>query len=275
LASLILILSHVQPRIPFGASQATEYLLKLVQMKYSSFPHRLVSVQANWMLRTFCAFSSDYPTLLRTLNDPLALRAAERVVQFPFAAYTETDKTQEELDRITERRREQGRKLQELAAAKRLEKLVNQEAELAALSELLAQRESMSKRDWLRALEADGFDDEAVLQSTMKKLDASTKKARRKQAGEVENEEPEEEPSWPMLDVPDDELDDDQKKEKKKQRLLKAGYDARIRNREQKAIEAAGRAADVKREEEERERDLTGWSNKLRREHDVSASLNL
>jgi actin-related protein 5 len=221
-------------RIPFGAAQATDHLLKLLQMKYSTFPHRLVSVQANWLLRTFCAFSPDYPSLMRSLHDPSALRAAERVIQFPYSISTEVEKTQEELDRITERRREQGRKLQEMAAAKRLEKLVNQEAEL-----------------------------------TFKKLDAVVKKARRKQAGEVEVEEPEEEPTWPLLDVPDEELDEDQKKEKKKQRLLKAGYDARLRTREQKAVDAAERVAEEKREEEERERDLDGWSNKLRREHEV------
>jgi actin-related protein 5 len=256
-------------RIPFGAAQATDHLLKLLQMKYSTFPHRLVSVQANWLLRTFCAFSPDYPSLMRSLHDPSALRAAERVIQFPYSISTEVEKTQEELDRITERRREQGRKLQEMAAAKRLEKLVNQEAELDALTDLRARRATMSKREWAHALEADGFDDEAALEGTFKKLDAVVKKARRKQAGEVEVEEPEEEPTWPLLDVPDEELDEDQKKEKKKQRLLKAGYDARLRTREQKAVDAAERVAEEKKEEEERERDLDGWSNKLRREHEV------
>lgn len=34
-------------RIPYGATQASEYLLKLVQMKYPTFPTRLTAVQSN------------------------------------------------------------------------------------------------------------------------------------------------------------------------------------------------------------------------------------
>ena len=37
----------------------------------------------------------------------------------------------------------------------------------------------------------------------------------------------EEAPSFPLVDVPDEELDEDQLKEKKKQKLMKAGHEAR------------------------------------------------
>jgi actin-related protein 5 len=44
------------------------------------------------------------------------------VVQFPFALPVVEEKTGEELARIAEKRREQGKKLQEMAAEKRREK---------------------------------------------------------------------------------------------------------------------------------------------------------
>ena len=34
-------------RIPWGATQANEYLLKLIQLKYPTFPTRVVPVQTN------------------------------------------------------------------------------------------------------------------------------------------------------------------------------------------------------------------------------------
>jgi actin-related protein 5 len=261
--------------IPFGASQATEYLLKLVQMKYPTFPQRLVPVQSNWLLRTFCEFSSDYPALLRTLKDPLQLRSSERIVQFPYTLPVADERTQEELDRITERRREQGRKLQEMAAKARLEKLVQREAELQHLLELKDRRRTMNKKEWMATLENEGFEDEGQLDATVKKLEVVVKKGKKKAAGEPDDEPVDEEPpSFPLVDVPDDELDEEQIKEKRKQRLMKAGYDARMRTREQKARDAEERAADIKREEEERDRDLTGWSSKLKRDHDVGVCKN-
>ena len=75
------------------------------------------------MLQNFCEFSPDYTALLRKLKDPLNLRASERIIQFPFTLPTTEEKTEEELARIAERRKEQGRKLQELAAKSRAEKV--------------------------------------------------------------------------------------------------------------------------------------------------------
>ena len=76
-----------------------------------------------WMLQNFCEFSPDYTALLRKLKDPLNLRASERIIQFPYTLPVTEEKTEEELARIAERKKEQGRKLQELAAKSRMEKV--------------------------------------------------------------------------------------------------------------------------------------------------------
>lgn len=57
------------------------------------------------------------------MKDPLSLKAHQIVIQFPFSAPAAEEKTEEELARITERRREQGRKLQEIAAKARMDKV--------------------------------------------------------------------------------------------------------------------------------------------------------
>lgn len=75
------------------------------------------------MLHTFCDFSTDYQAQLRTLKDPLHLRASEKIIQFPFSVPMAEDKTEEELTRIAEKRKEQGKKLQEMAAKSRVEKV--------------------------------------------------------------------------------------------------------------------------------------------------------
>ena len=67
-------------------------------------------------------------------------------------------------------------------------------------------------------------------------------------------------------------MDEEQLKEKKKQRLMKAGYDARLRARAEKLKEREERAAEIKREEEERNRDPVKWASNLRQAHQVNDS---
>lgn len=123
-------------------------------------------------MQTFCEFSPDYPTLLRTLKDPLKLRASERVIQFPFVLPVVEEKTVEELARITEKRKEQGKKLQEMAAEKRREKvsyihvvglasakvrsqLVQKENDLRNLLDLKEGKGQEAKKEWIVRLPPD------------------------------------------------------------------------------------------------------------------------
>ncbi|KAG6331984.1 hypothetical protein ID866_7104 [Astraeus odoratus] len=257
-------------RIPWGAQQATEYLLKLIQLKYHNFPTRVTSSQASWMLRTFCEFSPDYQETLRSLRDPNALRAAERVVQFPYTVPVTDEKTEEELVRIAERRKEQGKKLQEIAAKNRMEKLLQKENDLQYLLNLRESR-SDNKREWQNTLLEEGFDDDAALEETIKKLEQDLKKVRKKEA-DGQDEPMQEEPTFTLVDVPDADLDEDGLKEKKKQKLLKAGFEARARARREKEKEREEREAEERREEEERENDFEGWAGRLRREQEAIMS---
>ncbi|KAI0327265.1 actin-like protein Arp5p [Cubamyces sp. BRFM 1775] len=264
------IMSHAK-RIPWGASQATDYLQKLIQLKYPTFPNRVTTTQTNWMLQNFCEFATDYTALLRQLKDPLQMRAADRIIQFPYTLPVTEEKTEEELARIAERKKEQGRKLQELAAKSRMEKLLQKENDLAHLLSVRERRDEETKREWADTLKEEGFSNDAALDAMIKKLEADLKKARKKEA-DGENEEPEEPPSFPLVDVPDEDLDEDGLKEKRKQKLMKAGYEARERAKREKEREREEREAEEKREEQERDRDLTGWASRLRREQEAIMS---
>ncbi|KAJ7671952.1 hypothetical protein B0H17DRAFT_1244632 [Mycena rosella] len=240
------ILSHAK-RIPWGASQSADHLLKLIQLKYTSFPTRVTPVQSQWMLHTFCEFAPDYPALLRSLASPAALRAADRIVQFPFTLQVAEEKTPEELERIAERRREQGRKLQEMAAKMRTEKLLQKETDLQYLLNLREGKPDDTKREWMAR-----FDDDGALDETIKKLEGDLKKARKKEAA-ADGGEDAEEPTFPLVDVPDADLDEDGLKEKKKQKLMKAGFEARARARREKEREREERQKEDQKEEEERQ----------------------
>ncbi|KAF4605659.1 Nuclear actin-protein involved in chromatin remodeling [Pleurotus pulmonarius] len=259
------IMSHAK-RIPWGASQASEYLLKLIQLKYPNFPTRVTTLQSNWMLQNFCEFATDYTALLRKLKDPLNMRSAGQIIQFPFVQPVTEEKTEEELVRIAEKRKELGRKLQEMAATKRMEKLVQKESDLQYLTNLKDSRTERNKREWMNKLQGEGFEDEASLDETIKKLETDLKKARKK---EVDGDDPAEEPSFPLVDVPDAELDEEQIKEKKKQKLLKAGFEARARARKEKEREREEKEREGRMDEEERLNDPSAWARQKRHEHET------
>ncbi|KAJ3826572.1 chromatin remodeling complex subunit [Lentinula raphanica] len=292
-------LTHAK-RIPWGASQATDYLLKLIQMKYPNFPTRVSVAQANWMFREFCSVSPDYSSLLHSFEDPSLLRSQQKIIQFPFllnpnaanggANGNGEEKTEEELAKAAERRREQGRKLQEIAAKNRLEKLQQKESDLTYLLSLRDNYSpSVGKREWDRKLREEGFDDEENFEETLKKLEADVKKGKKKERdkeggsalGDGDDvDEPMEEPSFPLVDIPDAELDPSSLAEKRKQKLLKAGYEARVRarkerelkaikDREEKAERDKQREIEEKLDSEAREADLEGWSKKLRGEQEA------
>ncbi|KAJ8088694.1 Nuclear actin-protein involved in chromatin remodeling [Marasmius tenuissimus] len=256
-------------RIPWGTQQSSEYLLKLIQLKYANFPTRVTSPQANWMLRNFCEVAEDYTSLFRSFNDPNVLRAHEKIIQFPFSLPVMDEKTEEELARAAEKRKEQGRKLQEMAAKTRMEKLAQKETDYQYLQELKESKGDLGKREWQNKLSAEGFDDESTLDETLKKLDSDLKKARKKEAGLAGDDPPEETPSFPLADVPDDQLDEEGLKEKKKQKLMRAGFEARARARKEKEREREEREREEKREEEEREADPGAWARKMKQEQEA------
>lgn len=101
---------------------------------------------------------------------------------------------------------------------------------------LLAERTTLSRTGFLdKVLETTPFETEAELEAWIKKTDSDIKRRQKRDMGE--EAEPEEEPTFPLVDRPDEELNEDELREKKKQRLMKAGWEARVKIREEKRRE--------------------------------------
>jgi actin-related protein 5 len=251
-------------RLNWGGSQGAEYLLKLIRLKYPTFPGKINSSQMEYMLREHCYVSQDYDNELSKYLDWTGLEDRDHVIQYPFTEEIIVQKSEEELARIAEKRKESGRRLQEQAAKMRLEKLIRKEQELDYYRDLQSKLADQSKKEVKRLLDAEDLKDEAALERTIKELDKSIRKARTKDVGGPEVEEEVEEPDFSLLEVADDQLDEAGIKQKRHQRLMKSNHEARARAKAEKAKEKARIAEEQRADEEKRENDLEGWLNQRR-----------
>lgn len=250
-------------RLNWGGWHAAEYLLKLVRLKYPTFPGKLNISQAENMLRDHCYVSKAYDDELRSYLDWTGLEDRDVVIQYPYTEEVVVQKSEEELARIAERKKESGRRLQEQAAKMRLEKLMRKEQELEYFKKLQERIADSNKKDTKRLLDAEDMKDEAHLERVIRDLDKSVKRARTKDVG-GDPEEEQEAPSFDLLDVPDDQLDEADLKQKRHQRLLKSNHDARARAKAEKEAERARIAEAERLDKERRENDLEGWLEEKR-----------
>jgi len=253
-------------RLNWGGWHAAEYLLKLVKLKYREFLGnnvRLHTSQAEFWLKDFCYLSEDYDEEIQTYLDWTGLEDRERIIQYPYTEEVVVQKTEEELAKIAERKKESGRRLQEQAAKMRLERLMKKEKELEYYKSVQAQTVDQTKKEIKRLLDEAEVKDEAALDKVIKELERSIKKARTKDLG-GDAEEETEAPDFSLIDVPDEELDEAGVKAKRQQRLLKSGHDARARAKAEKEAEKARVEEEKRRDEERRVNDLEGWLEEKR-----------
>lgn len=257
------IMSNVT-RLNWGGYQGAEYLLKLIKLKYPNFQGKLTDYQAEEMAREHCYISQDFDREMNTFLDWSGLEERDHIVQYPFTEQVIVEKSEEELARIVERKREGGRRLQEQAAKMRLEKLIQKEQTLDYYKDLQQRLVNQTKKEIKRLLDDDEFRDEAQLEKTIQELEKSIRKARNKDVGGPDNPEEEVEPTFPLLEVPDESLDEAGIKEKRHQRLMKSGYEARVRAKVEKELEKARVADEERIDNERRENDLSNWLGERR-----------
>lgn len=246
-------------RLNWGGFQGAEYLLKLLKLKYPTFPGKLTDYQAQHMVREHCYVSQDFDKDMSMFLDWTGLETRDHIIQYPFMEHVVVEKTEEELARVAERKREGGRRLQEQAAKMRLEKLVQKEQELEYYKDLQQRLVGQTKKEVKRLLDEDEFKDEAQLDRMIKEMEKSVRKARNKDLGVPNIVEDEEVATFPLLDIPDDQLDEAGLKQKRHQRLLKSGVEARARAKVEKEQERARIAEEARLDDERRLNDLEGW----------------
>jgi len=246
-------------RLNWGGYHSAEYLLKLLRLKYPTFPGKMTEAQAQELVREHCYISQDYGNEMCHYLDWTGSEDRDHLIQYPFTEHVVVEKTDEELAKIAERKKESGRRLQEQAAKMRLDKLVRKEQELEYYKDLQQRVSEATKKEAKRLLDEDEFKEDAQLDRTIKELEKSIRKARSKDVGGPENPEEEEEQTFPLLDIPDDQLDEAGLKQKRHQRLMKSGVEARARAKVEKEQERARVAEEERLDLERRENDLEGW----------------
>jgi len=255
-------------RLNWGGLQESEFLLRLMQVKYSTFPSRMTPFQAFDLVQDHCLFSPyDFQDDIRKFNDPDFLAEADRVIQFPFSTVETNEKTEAELTLQAEKRRLAGLRLQEQTARIRMEKLIQKEADLEAFQLIQSWKSKESKAKYLERLSLEGFDNEEELEALIKKTQLQLKKARNKDLG-IDEEAEKGEPSFPLIDVPDHQLDEEGLKEKRRQKLMKAGHDARERAKAEREAEKSRQAEIERRDKEDRLTNPDAWIAKVRAQYE-------
>lgn len=252
-------------RLNWGRYQCAEYLQRLVKAKYPNAQLKISDPQAEDLVKDHCYVARDYEEELSRYLEWTGLEDRDDVVQHPFTEQIIPQKTEEELTRAAEKRKESGLRLQQQAAKMRLEKLVQKENDVAYYKQLQTRLADIpTKKERLRQLESEDFDDEAQLERKILDLDKSIKKARNKDLGGEEEEEANEPPTFPLLEVPDEQLDEEGLKQKRLQRLMRSNHDARARAKAEKEREKARIADEERQDDERREADLPSWIEERR-----------
>lgn len=249
-------------RLSLGGTSIPDYMLRLAQLKYPSFPTKVSTSQASAMSSEHCYVSLNYNS---EVNDALTKNLAQidRAIQFPYVDSAEPQKSAAELAIIAQRKFEAGTRLREAAAAKRLEKLVQQEQDLDFYLELKSYVKSDTKKEFLYRLQRENIENEGVLDNRIKTLEGLIKKARNKDLGIIE-EEVKQVPDFSLVHIPDEQLDEAQIKQKRTQKLMKYGYDARVRAKAEKEAERARLETEARLDTEKREKEPQTWIQEKR-----------
>jgi actin-related protein 5 len=134
-------------RLSWGGAPAADYMLKLLQIKYPAFSSKLTFAQAADLVHTHAYLSPDYAADMARLQHPTAVADLDRVIQAPYSIKTAAEeKTEEEVAELAERRRQQMRNMQELAAKQRAEKVRRSGQICSRADELSSSRKS--RRTW-------------------------------------------------------------------------------------------------------------------------------
>lgn len=143
--------------------------------------------------------------------------------------------SEEEIKKKEEMRIEQGLRLKEILNKKREEKLIKKKEELSNLTLFIESKKSYSEDDFLEEVQSKGFENEKELLDCINKLKETINKSNFNQDQQIEDDEMEvinDKEKWPLIDVPDEELDESQIKLKRIQKMQRSGYYARLEKKE-------------------------------------------
>lgn len=246
-------------RLPMGGVHTCDFMQKSLLLKYPDFTQKITPAQISEMVIENCHVATNYKEELSRLADFDRLALEDRVVNIEHPAAMEVD---EEDILVSERKKQlQKERMQAYVVKTRNDKLVVREKQLRELLDL--QEEITTAVDSVRLLKSFGYKSEDDLEVGVQVLHSSIESLKNKISGLPEPEVVKETPIFPLVNIPDADLNEEQLKEKRRQRLMKAGYDAREKIRIAK--EAAREEEEIanKLEEVRRLKDPQGWLDEM------------
>mmetsp|Transcript_13179 Transcript_13179/g.25135 ORF Transcript_13179/g.25135 Transcript_13179/m.25135 type:complete len:751 (+) Transcript_13179:207-2459(+) len=256
-------------RLNLGGMQMTDFLHKLLQLQ-QSFAYSSLGIKT-WSAAEEIKFqhmyvAEDYPSKLAefaaprtekglTMAEEDALMDHVRRVQLPF---TPPDKetssklpTAQDLAHRAEVKAANAQRLREMNETRRLQRAEELSSKVDTMEATLELAMNPRGRTKPRTVLAQaGFRNLDHLKRELSRSQSSLRKALRMDAETPAEEEAEAAPrDYPLLEVPDAELDAEQLKEKRRQRLMKNAEEARERAKRTKEEEQA--AEEAKRQEDQ------------------------
>ncbi|CAH3183605.1 unnamed protein product, partial [Porites evermanni] len=249
-------------RINLGGSHATWFMQRLLQLKYPHHATQITLTRAQELVHSYTAMATDYSKELEEWASSDYYDDHVYKLQLPYAqvgAPQTNGPKSEEKEKL--RRQKQGRRLQEINARRREEKLVEEEERLQDLMSIQALELSNNKEFQMSLAEA-GFQSSEALQSAIKNLTTSVRKRKEKivamqTALELDSEVKEKDE---IIDV----VSEQPVESKKRQRTPKGGAEDKIgkRLKEEKKQELQQQKS---QEEIQREETFKTWLSGLHR----------
>lgn len=167
-------------RINLGGALATWYMQRLLQLKHPHHATQITLSRAQELVHSHGFIATDYSKELEEWSSSDYYDDNVHKIQLPYAQVPTPQASgpkNEEKEKL--RRQKQGRRLQEINARRREEKLAEEQERLQDLMNI-QELESQDSEEYQRSLTAAGFQSSEALQAAIKNLTTSVKKRKDK-----------------------------------------------------------------------------------------------
>lgn len=256
-------------RLEVGGAHVSESLLSLTHLhsiarRNPGLRSFVAPVQAEELKHRFAYLAPAFQfsaQLSAALGRPVDQRC---IIQLPFTP--QPVPSEEELAAKTAMRKEQGRRLQELSAKRRMDKLAELQKRLSVLLRLAEGEKGGNAAERRASLQEHGFKSEALLQKELDDVQDRVTNMLQRITGTVHEAPQKPARTFPLLEVDDEDLSPEQLKEKRVQKFLKAAAIGREKAQLRHQEERAGRLAEEARLKNLKLRDPEAWDKELRTE---------
>ncbi|XP_070532455.1 actin-related protein 5-like isoform X2 [Ptychodera flava] len=256
-------------RINIGGAQATTFMHRLLQLKYPAHFGAITLSRAEELVNEHTFMAEDYATELEKWNSLEYYHENVHKIQLPYTPIPGSTLSAKDKE---ERRQQQIKRLQEMNAKRRESKLAADQEKLEQLMSIQELIEDEDEDTFNRALEKFGYSSAEECQAAINKLNLSIQKTREKILGiepadDSNNQEPcKEEPTFDLLDIPDEAMTLEQKEEKRRQKILKSAHEARLKAKRLREELKAQQEEEQKVMEAKRQLDLESWLADIRQQ---------